>query len=123
MRLGYTHLVIVSSDLEVEPRAWNIDVVTDHWNVLLPNQVPVFLTAAIYAIAGSFKSFEILWIMTNGGPSYYSTVLGLYMIQNTFTFYKYGFGSAVAVVLLVLSVFLILILSSVAFRLTRRYEQ
>jgi raffinose/stachyose/melibiose transport system permease protein len=91
--------------------------------IILPNQVPVFLTAAIYAIAGSFKSFEILWIMTNGGPSYYSTVLGLYMIQNTFTFYKYGFGSAVAVVLLVLSVFLILILSSVAFRLTRRYEQ
>jgi raffinose/stachyose/melibiose transport system permease protein len=99
----------------------------NEWTILsqliLPNQAPIFLTAAIYAIAGSFKSFEILWIMTNGGPSYYSSVLGLYMIKNTFTFYKYGFGSAIAVVLLMLSVFLILILSSAALRLTRHYEQ
>lgn len=90
--------------------------------IVLPNQVPVFLTAAIYAIAGSFKSFEILWIMTNGGPSYYSSVLGLYMVQQTFTYYKYGFGSAIAIVLIVLSVFLILILSRLAMRLTRVYE-
>jgi len=85
--------------------------------------VPVFLTAAIYAIAGSFKSFEILWIMTNGGPSYYSSVLGLYMIQNTFTYYKYGFGSAIAVVLILLSVVLILVLSSAASRFSRKFEE
>lgn len=90
-------------------------------SIILPEQIPVFLTSAIYAIAGSLKSFEILWIMTNGGPSYYSNVLGLYMIQNTFSFYKYGFGSAVAVVLILLSVFLILILSSIAARFSRRY--
>jgi len=90
--------------------------------VVLPNQVPVFLTAAIYAIAGSFKSFEILWIMTNGGPSNYSSVLGLYMIQNTFTYYKYGFGSAIAVVMILLSVVLIIVLSGAAQRLTRRFE-
>lgn len=97
------------------------------WDILksfiLPQQIPVFLTSAIYAVAGSLKSFEILWIMTNGGPSYYSNVLGLYMIQNTFSFYKYGFGSAVAVVLILLSVFMILILSSIAARFSRRYEQ
>jgi len=99
----------------------------DEWTLLsrvvLPNQVPVFLTAAIYAIAGSFKSFEILWIMTNGGPSYYSSVLGLYMIQNTFTYYKYGFGSAIAVVLILLSVVLILVLSSAASRFSRKFEE
>lgn len=99
----------------------------NEWHILksliLPQQVPVFLTSAIYAVAGSLKSFEILWIMTNGGPSYYSNVLGLYMIQNTFSFYKYGFGSAISVVLILLSVFLILILSGIAARFTRRYEE
>ena len=98
----------------------------NEWDILrqivLPNQVPVFLTTAIYAIAGSLKSFEVLWIMTNGGPSYYSTVLGLYMIQNTFSYYKYGFGSAVAVVLIVLSVGLIVILAKAAGRVSARYE-
>ena len=98
----------------------------DEWNILrqivLPNQVPVFLTASIYAIAGSLKSFEVLWIMTNGGPSYYSSVIGLYMIQNTFSYYKYGFGSAVAVVLILLSVGMILILARAANRISARYE-
>ncbi|MBZ9937196.1 sugar ABC transporter permease [Mesorhizobium sp. BR1-1-16] len=97
------------------------------WNILksliVPQQIPVFLTSAIYAVAGSLKSFEILWIMTNGGPSYYSNVLGLYMIQNTFSFYKYGFGSAIAIVVILLSVFMILILSSIAARFSRRFEQ
>jgi raffinose/stachyose/melibiose transport system permease protein len=90
--------------------------------VILPNQVPVFLTSAIYAIAGSLKSFEVLWIMTNGGPSYYSNVLGLYMIQNTFTYYKYGFGSAVAVVLILLSTGMIVALTRGAQRLSAHFE-
>jgi raffinose/stachyose/melibiose transport system permease protein len=98
----------------------------NEWNLLsriiLPNQVPVFLTSAIYAIAGSLKSFEVLWIMTNGGPSYYSNVLGLYMIQNTFTYYKYGFGSAVAVVLILLSTGMILVLARGAQRVSAHFE-
>jgi multiple sugar transport system permease protein/raffinose/stachyose/melibiose transport system permease protein len=90
--------------------------------VVLPGQIPVFMTSAIYAIAGSLKSFEVLWIMTNGGPSYYSNVLGLYMIQNTFTYYKYGFGSAIAVVLILLSTGLILLLARGTQYLSARFE-
>jgi multiple sugar transport system permease protein/raffinose/stachyose/melibiose transport system permease protein len=90
--------------------------------VVLPNQIPVFLTTAIYAVAGSLKSFELLWIMTNGGPSYYSSVLGMYMIKNTFTYYKYGFGSAIAVALILVSVGLILVLSKIAATVNRNYE-
>ncbi|MBT6297588.1 MAG: sugar ABC transporter permease [Rhodobacteraceae bacterium] len=87
--------------------------------VVLPGQIPIFLTGAIYAVAGSLKSFELLWVMTEGGPSYYSSVLGLYMIESTFSYYKYGFGSAVAIVLILLSVVLILVLERIAARLSR----
>ncbi len=91
--------------------------------VILPNQIPVFLTVSIYAIAGSLKGFELLWVMTNGGPSYYSSVLGLYMLQNTFSYYKFGFGSAVTIVLILLSVFLILLLAKAAGSISKKYEQ
>src|SRR5690606_2783001 len=95
----------------------------DEWQimtrVILPNQIPVFLTTSIYAIAGSLKSFELLWVMTGGGPSYYSTVAGMYMIQNTFSYYKYGFGSAIAIVVIMLSVLLILVLTRVAASFTK----
>jgi multiple sugar transport system permease protein/raffinose/stachyose/melibiose transport system permease protein len=89
--------------------------------VILPNQIPVFLTTSIYAIAGSLKSFELLWVMTGGGPSYYSSVAGMYMIQNTFTYYKYGFGSAIAVVIIAISILLILALTGIASGVSKKY--
>ncbi len=97
---------------------WNI-----LWDIILPNQIPVFLTCSIFAIAGSLKGFELLWVMTGGGPSYYSTVAGMYMIQNTFTYYKYGFGSAVAMVIIVLSILLILGLTRLADIAGRKYAE
>ncbi len=87
--------------------------------IVMPGQIPVFLTTSIYAIAGSLKGFELLWVMTEGGPSYYSSVLGLYMIESTFSYYKYGFGSAVAIMLILLSVVVIVVLTQVAERLAR----
>lgn len=89
--------------------------------VILPNQIPVFLTTSIYAIAGSLKSFELLWVMTSGGPSYYSSVVGMYMIENTFTYYKYGFGSAIATVIILFCVILILALTALASAASKKY--
>lgn len=124
------YMVIFLANLQKTPKEQIEAAVLDGANewqimtrVILPNQVPVFLTTSIYAIAGSLKGFELLWVMTGGGPSYYSTVAGMYMIQNTFTYYKYGFGSAIAMVVILISVLLILVLTSLASSVTRRYAE
>jgi len=128
MYSGIYMIIFLANLQKINPETIEAAIVdgANEWEILLrivlPTQVPVFLTAAIYAIAGSLKSFELLWIITNGGPSYYSSVLGLYMLQSTFSYYRYGFGSAVAVVLILLSVVLILLLSKAAQQVTRRYE-
>ena len=86
--------------------------------IAVPGMVPVFVTSIIYAISGSLKSFDLVWVMTNGGPSFYTEVLASYMFKSTFQFYNYGYGAAITVVIVLLSVVLIQFLLV----LVRRYQ-
>ncbi len=125
MYTGIYMIIFLANLQKIQPETIEAAVLdgATEWGILmkivLPGQIPVFLTSSIYAIAGSLKSFELLWVMTEGGPSYYSSVLGLYMIESTFSYYKYGFGSAVAIVLILLSVVMIVVLARIAERLAR----
>lgn len=83
-----------------------------------PLMGPVFVTSAIFAIAGSLKSFDLIFIMTGGGPSYYTEVLASHMYRSTFDYYNYGYGAAVTVVIVAFSVGLITLLLNRARRYT-----
>ena len=90
--------------------------------IILPLMVNTFFICSIYAIAGSLKGFELLWVMTRGGPSYYTHVLGIYMMNTSFTYYKYGLGSALAMILILSSVLLIAGLQRIAIFFGNKYE-
>ncbi len=90
--------------------------------IILPLMVNTFFICSIYAIAGSLKGFELLWVMTRGGPSYYTHVLGIYMMNTSFTYYKYGLGSTLAIILILSSVLLITGLQRIAHFLGNKYE-
>lgn len=90
--------------------------------IILPLMINTFFICSIYAIAGSLKGWELLWIMTRGGPSYYTHVLGIYMMNTTFTYYKYGYGSALAIILILSSVLLILGMQRITKHFGNKYE-
>jgi raffinose/stachyose/melibiose transport system permease protein len=52
--------------------------------IILPALSGVIVTAAILAISGSLKSFDLIWTMTAGGPAYKTSVLSLYMYRRAF---------------------------------------
>jgi multiple sugar transport system permease protein/raffinose/stachyose/melibiose transport system permease protein len=102
-----------------------IDGAKEHqilFRVVLPQMVNIIFTTAVFAIAGSLKSFDLIFTMTGGGPANYTTVIAIYMYQNTFRYYNYGFGSAISVMIVVLSLGLITAIRSVFRRLEARYE-
>jgi raffinose/stachyose/melibiose transport system permease protein len=53
----------------------------------------------IITIFGAFKVFDIVWVMTTGGPNNASEVLGTYMYRSAFREDLVGYGSAIAVVI------------------------
>ncbi len=92
------------------------------FRVILPQMVNILFTTAVFAIAGSLKSFDLVFAMTGGGPAHYTEVIAIYMYFNTFRYYNYGYGSAVSMMIVALSLGLISVLQSIMGRLEARYS-
>ncbi len=89
------------------------------WNIVLPQLRPATFIAVVVTVIGSLRSFDMIDIMTQGGPYGTSTVLAHYMYQVSLSEYGYrmGYGAAVATVL-----FLIMLVY-IVFVLYRVYQQ
>ena len=60
---------------------------------------PMTIVVVGITLVNSLKTFDIIWVMTQGGPSRSSETLAVTMYRETFLLFEYGYGSAIAVVL------------------------
>jgi multiple sugar transport system permease protein len=70
------------------------------WTITLPLLRPVALSVLLLGLIYTFKVFDLIYIMTGGGPVNVTTVLPIYTYQQTFQFFNFGVGAAAAIVLL-----------------------
>ncbi len=70
--------------------------------ITLPLLAPTIRVWAFLGVIGSLQLFDLVWIMTLGGPAGASTTMATYLIDRGFRRYEFGYGSAVAVVLFVI---------------------
>ncbi|GHV76926.1 sugar ABC transporter permease [Spirochaetia bacterium] len=78
------------------------------WYIILPALSGVIVTSAILAIAGSLKSFDLLYVMTDGGPANMTSVLSLYMYKMAFRGApNYPLANAISTVMVIISFILI----------------
>ncbi|MCL2034405.1 MAG: sugar ABC transporter permease [Oscillospiraceae bacterium] len=66
------------------------------WRVALPQLFPTIRSGAILSIVGSLKFFDLIFVMTGGGPGTATELMGTYMYRNAFMTFRMGYGSAVA---------------------------
>ncbi len=71
-------------------------------HVTLPLLSPTTFFILIISVIGSFQVFNIIYVMTKGGPGYATSVYIYYLYQTAFQHFKMGYGSAMAFVLFVL---------------------
>lgn len=67
--------------------------------VLIPLLGPTIRIWIFLSVIGSLQLFDLVWIMTLGGPANASTTMATYLIDHGFKRYEFGYGSAVAVIL------------------------
>jgi raffinose/stachyose/melibiose transport system permease protein len=71
--------------------------------ITLPLLGPTVRIWIFLSVIGSLQLFDLVQIMTDGGPAYASSTTVYYLFANGIQRYQLGFGSAVAVVLFVIS--------------------
>ncbi|MFK3781672.1 carbohydrate ABC transporter permease [Agrobacterium sp. NPDC089420] len=81
------------------------------WNMLrhvvLPQLTQVAFIAVAITLVGALRSFDIISVMTAGGPFGSSTVLAYQMYEQSIFSYRFGYGAAIATVLfLIMAVFI-----------------
>lgn len=71
-------------------------------HITLPQLRPITVVVVGISIVNGLKTFDIILLLTNGGPGTASETLALTMYRETFTLAQYGSGAAVAVFLTVI---------------------
>ncbi|OAB27022.1 ABC transporter permease [Paenibacillus macquariensis subsp. defensor] len=75
--------------------AWQIA-----WRIKFPLIMEVVKVTIVLAVVGSLKYFDLIYVMTGGGPNGSSEVMSSYMYQEAFKSYDFGYGSAIGFFLL-----------------------
>ncbi len=76
--------------------------------IVLPQLRPATFIALVVTIIGALRSFDLVAIMTEGGPFNSSNVLAYYMYDNAIFRYRMGYASAIATVLfLIMNVYIV----------------
>jgi raffinose/stachyose/melibiose transport system permease protein len=71
--------------------------------VIIPYLRPVIAIVIVLNLIGGWKVFDLVFVLTGGGPSHSTEVLSTYLYQQAFTFNLMGYASSIAVVIVVLA--------------------
>ena len=89
------------------------------WRVVIPLLTPSTVVVVALSMINSLKGFDILYIMTGGGPFNSSDTLAMHMYNESFKKYLMGYGSAISVVLFLIALTVI----GVYFRQLRKVDE
>jgi multiple sugar transport system permease protein len=84
--------------------------------VTIPLLAPTTMVVFFLSLVGTFQSYGLVLLLTQGGPVGSTTLLGYYIYQNAFQFFQMGYASAISVVLFLL----LLVLAYLQFRVSER---
>lgn len=106
--VGY-HMLLLYAGVKSVPmdmrEAAMLDGATEgqvNWHIIIPMIKPMLRVSLIFSVTGSLKAFDLIYILTNGGPAHATEVPSTQLLDMLFLRNRYGIGSAIAVLLVVL---------------------
>lgn len=92
----YAGLTTISTDIYEAAVIDGATRVQYIFRVAIPMMSDTIKSAVIMCMVGSLKYFDLIYVMTEGGPSGKTELMATYMYKNAFTSMKMGYGSTIA---------------------------
>jgi len=89
--------------------------------ITLPMVLPIFKISIVLSVIGSLQAFDMIMVMTGGGPAHATDVISTHMYNMSFLSMRYGYGSAMASFLVMECLAVTLLLNAVFKKLESKY--
>jgi raffinose/stachyose/melibiose transport system permease protein len=100
MLLLYAAAKSIPKDIYEAAKIDGASSISTAFRVTIPLIMPMIKVCVTFAIIGSLKSFDLIYILTNGGPVHATEMPSTLMFNSIFRKYMYGYGSAVSVLII-----------------------
>jgi multiple sugar transport system permease protein len=77
--------------------------------VTLPLLRPIMYTTGLVSIVSSWTKFEMIWVLTNGGPGFATSILPTYLYTHAFQYFDLGMGAAIGTLSMLLVIVIVLV--------------
>ncbi|ANS75315.1 ABC transporter permease [Paenibacillus yonginensis] len=97
MLLMYAGAKSISQDIFEAAKIDGASRVRTAFLITIPLMKPVLKVCLVFSVIGAFKVFDLIYVLTGGGPFFTTEVPSTLMYTTIFDTYRYGYGSAISV--------------------------
>lgn len=101
MLLMYAGIKSISSDIFEAAKIDGASWLKTSTHITIPLLKPILKVSLTFAVVGSLKVFDLVYVLTRGGPARASEVTSTLMVETIFKSNKYGYGSAMAIFVII----------------------
>ncbi|HUV06714.1 MAG TPA: sugar ABC transporter permease [Spirochaetia bacterium] len=109
LQVPFTFLILYNSILGISTELFEVAEVdgANKWQVFrhitVPIIMPAILVALMFRYIFAFRTFDIVWIMTGGGPLRSTELLSIYLYRTGFRYFELGKAAGVAWIMVIVS--------------------
>lgn len=81
--------------------------------IIIPHMMPTFATLGMLTVTNDLRAFDLVWVMTQGGPGGASDVMTSYVYSKAFVSQQFGTATAASIVMMVVMIGLTIIMQIV----------
>lgn len=97
MLLMYAGAKSISQDIVEAAKMDGASRIRTACSITIPLMRPILKVCLIFSVIGAFKVFDLIYVLTGGGPLFTTEVPSTLMYTTIFGMYRYGYGSAISV--------------------------
>lgn len=101
MLIMYAGIKSISPDINEAARIDGASRVQTALKVTIPLLKPILQVCVTFSLIGALKIFDLIYVLTGGGPFFSTEVPTIYMYKTVFDSFKYGYGSAIAIFVII----------------------